>query len=92
MQAEDPPENLIQKEKTHWSTSWVGLLKSKVSRKPIVSQSLFTNPINRVMSMEQIFQDINKQMLEITYKVRSIAKDNTKSLKIYVAKIEASKT
>ncbi len=31
---------------------------------------LFVNPINKVMSMEQIFQDINKQMLETTYTLR----------------------
>ncbi len=31
-----------------------------------MSQSLFASPINRDMFMEQIFQDINKQMLETT--------------------------
>jgi hypothetical protein len=51
-----------------------------VSTKPIVSQSLFANPINKVISMEQIFQDINKQMLETTYtlqlgQVLKIARD-----------------
>jgi hypothetical protein len=60
MQAKDPSQNLIPKEKAHWSTSWARLLESKVSIEPIVSQSLSTNPINRVMSMEQIFQDICK--------------------------------
>jgi len=48
----------------------VGLPKFEVSREPIVSQSLFTNPINKAMSMEQIFQDINKEMLETTYVLR----------------------
>jgi hypothetical protein len=38
-----------------------------MSTKPIVSQSLSINPINRVMSMEQIFQDINKHLLEINF-------------------------
>jgi hypothetical protein len=70
MQAEDPPQNLIPKEKTQWNTSWARLPKSKVSTKPIVSQSLFVNHINKVMSMEQIFQDINKQMLKTTYTLR----------------------
>jgi hypothetical protein len=37
-----------------------------VSTKPIVLQSLFANPNNRVMSMEQILYDINRQMLETT--------------------------
>jgi hypothetical protein len=60
MQAKDPPQNLIPKEKAQWSISGVGLLESKVSTEPIVSQSLSTNPINRVMSMEQIFQYISK--------------------------------
>ncbi len=32
--------------------------------------SLFANPINKVMSMEQIFQNISKQMLETTYTLR----------------------
>jgi hypothetical protein len=32
----------------------------EVSIEPIVSQSLSISPVNRVMSMEQIFQDINK--------------------------------
>ncbi len=49
-----------------WSTSWVGLPKFEVSIEPIVSQSLFPNPINKVMSME----DINKQMVETTYTLR----------------------
>jgi hypothetical protein len=38
----------------------------EVSIESIMSQSLSVSPINRVMSMEQIFQDINKQMLEMT--------------------------
>jgi hypothetical protein len=70
MQAEDPPKNLNQKEKSQWSTSWVGLPKTEVSTKPIVSQSLFANSNNNVMCMEQIFQDINKQMLKTTYTLR----------------------
>jgi len=41
-----------------------------MSTEPIVSQSLSTNPINKVMSMEQIFQDISKQRLEITYTLK----------------------
>ncbi len=41
-----------------------------MSTKPIVSQRLFVNPINRVMFMEQIFQDISKQMLETTYTLK----------------------
>ncbi len=49
------------------STSWARLLEFEVSIELIVSQSLSTNPINRVMSMEQIFQDISKQMPETTY-------------------------
>jgi hypothetical protein len=60
MQVEDPPQNLIPKEKTQWSTSWVRFLKFEVSIEPIVSPSLSSNPINKVMFMEQIFQDINK--------------------------------
>jgi hypothetical protein len=60
MQVEDPPQNLIPKEKTQWSTSWVRLPKFEVSTEPIVSPSLSSNPINKVMFMEQIFQDINK--------------------------------
>jgi len=48
------------KEKAQWNTSWVGLLEFEVSTKPIVSQSLSDNPINKVMSMEQIFQDISR--------------------------------
>jgi len=70
MQAKDPPQNLIPKEKAKWNTSWARLPKSKVSTKPIVSQSLFFNHINKVMSMEQIFQDISKQMLKTTYILR----------------------
>jgi hypothetical protein len=31
-----------------------------MSTKPIISQSLIINPINKIMSMEQIFEDINK--------------------------------
>jgi hypothetical protein len=47
-----------------------GLLEFEVSTEPIVSQSLFVNPINKVMFVEQIFQGINKQMLETTYTFR----------------------
>ncbi len=60
MQVEDPPQNLIPKEKTQWSTSWVKLQKFEVSIELVVSPSLYSNPINKVMFMEQIFQDINK--------------------------------
>jgi hypothetical protein len=61
MQAEDPPKKLNQKEKTQWNTSWVGLPKTEMSTKPIVSQSLSTNSNNKVMCMEQIFKiSVNK--------------------------------
>ncbi len=92
MQAKDPLKNLISKEKTQWNTSWAWLLKCDVSREPIVSQNLSTNPINKVLCMEQIFQDINKQMLEITYILRlgQLLK-MTPNLKIYVAKTKAKK-
>ncbi len=72
MQVEDPPQNLIMKEKTQWNTRWARLPKSKVSIEPIVSQSLSVNPINRVMSMEQIFQDISRQILKTTYTLRLV--------------------
>jgi len=49
MQGEDPPQNLIPKEKTHCNTSWVGLPEFEVSIKPIVSQSLSPSPINKIM-------------------------------------------
>jgi hypothetical protein len=49
---------MILKEKTQWNKSWARLPESEVFTKPIVSQSLFVNPINKVMSMEQIFQNI----------------------------------
>jgi hypothetical protein len=52
MQTKDPLENLNQKEKTQWNTSWVGLPKAEVSIKPIVSQSLFVIPNNKIMFME----------------------------------------
>jgi hypothetical protein len=58
---------LIPKEKTQWNTSSARLPKSKVSTEPIMSQSLSSSPINKVMFMEQKFQNINKQMLEMTY-------------------------
>jgi hypothetical protein len=51
MQAEDPPQNFIPKEKAQWSTNWARLQKSKVSTKSIISQYLSTNPINKVMPM-----------------------------------------
>jgi hypothetical protein len=70
MQAKNPRKNLTQKGKTQWNTSWVGLLEVEVSTKPIVSQILIVNPINRVMSIKQIFQDISKHMLETTYTLR----------------------
>jgi hypothetical protein len=70
MQAEDPPKKFNQKEKTQWNISWVGLPKIEVSTKPIISQSLSTNFNNIIMCMEQIFQDINKQMLETTYTLK----------------------
>ncbi len=86
MQVEDPPKKLIPKDKTQRSTSWVGLLKLEVLTKPIMSQSLSTNPINKVMSMEQIFEDINKQMLETTYTLRlcQLLKITPIFLKIYM--------
>jgi DNA-binding protein YbaB len=64
-----------------------------MSTKPIVSQSLFVNPNNNVMSMEQIFKNINKQMLETTYtlKIGQLLKI-TPNLKKNVAKIKAKET
>jgi hypothetical protein len=70
MQVENPPTSLNQKDKIQWSTSWARLPKTKVSTKSIVSQNLSTIPNNRDMSMEQIFQDMNKQMMETTYSSR----------------------
>jgi len=55
MQTKDPSQNMIPKEKAQWSTSWARVPKFEVSIEPIMSQSLFNNPINRIMSMEQIF-------------------------------------
>jgi hypothetical protein len=49
-------------------------------------------PNNRIMSMEQIFQYINKQMLETTIPWGwSIVQDNTKSWETYVAETKARK-
>ncbi len=58
------------KKKAQWSACWAGLLESEVLMKPIIPQSLSANLINKIMSMEQIFQDINKKMLETTYTLR----------------------
>jgi len=65
-----------------------------VSIEPIVSQNLFANPINKVMSMEQIFQDISRKNARdyLYFEVRSIVEYNTKSLKIYVVETKARKT
>jgi hypothetical protein len=38
--------------------------------KPIVPQNLFVILNNKIMSMEHIFQDINKQMMETTYTLK----------------------
>jgi hypothetical protein len=40
----------------------VRLQEFKVSIEPIMSQSLSASPINKVMSMEQIFQDIRLEV------------------------------
>ncbi len=94
IQVEDPPQNLIPKEKAQWNTSWAGLPEFEVSIEPIVSQNLFANPINKVMSMEQIFQDISRKNARdyLYFEVRSIVEYNTKSLKIYVVETKARKT
>jgi hypothetical protein len=70
MQIEDPPQNLIPKEKAQRNKNWARLQKFEVSTDTIISQILYVNPINRVMSMEQIFQNFSKQMLKITYTLR----------------------
>jgi hypothetical protein len=49
-----------QKEIIEHSTSWAWLLKTKMSTEPIISQSLYPIPNNKIMSKDQIFQDINK--------------------------------
>ncbi len=41
-----------------------------MSIEPIVPQNLSNIFNNRIMSMEQLFQDISKQMMEITYTLR----------------------
>ncbi len=70
------------------------MLEFEVFIEPIVSQSLFDNPNNKIMSMEQIFQDINKQMLETTYtlKLGQLLKIAPDLKRVYVAKTEARKT
>jgi hypothetical protein len=52
MQAKNPLENLTQKEKTQWNTSWEKLLEAEVSTYPIVPQNLFVIRNNKMMSME----------------------------------------
>ncbi len=59
MQVEDPPKSLNQKEKAQWSTSWARLPETNISTKSIIPQNLSVIPNNRVMSMEQLFQDIS---------------------------------
>ncbi len=46
------------------------ITKSIVSTEPIIPQNLSVILHNKVMSMEQIFQDISKRMLETTYTLR----------------------
>ncbi len=70
MQVKDPTKNLNQKEKAQWSTSWARLPEVEVSTKPIVPQNLSVIFNNKIMSMEHIFQDISKQMLETTYTLK----------------------
>jgi hypothetical protein len=60
MQTKDPPKSLNQKVKTQWSTSWAGLPETKVSIELVVPKTLSAIPNNRIMYVEQIFQDINK--------------------------------
>jgi hypothetical protein len=75
-----PTKNLIPKEKKQWNISWARLPKLEVSTKPIVSQFFFANPINRIISMEQIFQDINQIDAGnyLYFEVKSIVENNTK--------------
>jgi hypothetical protein len=70
MQAKDPPKNLIQNEKAWSSTSWAGLLEVEVSTKPNVPQNMSVIPNIIIMFMEQIFEGINKKMMETTYTLR----------------------
>jgi hypothetical protein len=52
--------SLNKKETAQWSTNWAGFLNIKVSIEPIIPQNLYVIPNNKVMSMEQLFQYINK--------------------------------
>jgi hypothetical protein len=70
MQVKVQTKNLNQKEKAQWSTSWARLPEVEVSTKPIVPQNLSAIFNNKIMSMEHIFQDIIKQMLETTYTLK----------------------
>jgi hypothetical protein len=70
MQVKDPPKSLNHKEKSQWNTSWARLPETEVSTKPIVPQNLFIFSNNKVMYMEQIFEDISEHMLETTYTLR----------------------
>jgi len=49
-----------QKEKPQWNTNWAWLLEIEVSTKKIIPQNLYVIPNNKVMFMEQIFQNIIK--------------------------------
>jgi hypothetical protein len=64
MQAKDSPKSLNQKEEAQWNTSCTRLPKTEVPIKPIIPQNLSIILNNRIMSMEHIFQYINKHMLE----------------------------
>jgi uncharacterized membrane protein len=61
---------LNQKIIIQWNTSWVGLLEAKVSIKQFVPQNLSVIPNNKIMSMEHLFQDISKLIMETTYTLK----------------------
>jgi hypothetical protein len=67
MQVINPPLDLPIPSTKEWTISWVRMPTSIECADPIELQEVpFTSP-SKTIFVEEIFQDINKQMLEISY-------------------------
>jgi hypothetical protein len=67
MQVINPPLDLPIPSIKEWMISWARMPSSTKLANPIKIQEVLFTSLSKSISIEEIFQDINKQMLEISY-------------------------
>ncbi len=67
MQTTNPPPNICTTITREWTTNWAKMPSPTKLAKPTKPHEVFLTSPNKFIFVEEIFQDINKQMLETNY-------------------------